>query len=120
MPRFNETVNAAAQREVERALTELFGRPVTSVAGYAMEPIEPKRGRLEGLLTSFLRIPCIHAWNKDFSRYAFTIQPSNSSPMPTRAQEPAEEIKPATNNGTVIYDKWCGFCNTHFQIQPTL
>ena len=49
----NDTVNAAAQREVERALTELFGRPVTAVTGYAMDPGDPPRGRLRGLLTSF-------------------------------------------------------------------
>jgi hypothetical protein len=45
-----QVVNAAAEREVERALTELFGTPVRPVAGYVMD--EPKRG---GGLTSMFR-----------------------------------------------------------------
>jgi hypothetical protein len=44
-------VNAAAEREVERALTELFGQPVRPVAGYVMN--ETERPTLGGLASSF-------------------------------------------------------------------
>lgn len=44
-------VNAAAEREVERALTELFGQPVRPVAGYVMN--EAERPTIGGLVSSF-------------------------------------------------------------------
>jgi hypothetical protein len=44
-------VNAAAEREVERALTELFGQPVRPVAGYVMN--EAERPTIGGMAASF-------------------------------------------------------------------
>jgi hypothetical protein len=43
----NATIRAAAAQEIESTLTELFGRPVTSVQGYAME------AKPRGLVSSF-------------------------------------------------------------------
>jgi hypothetical protein len=46
----NATIRAAAAQEVESTLTELFGRPVTSVKGYTMDGSQPAR---RSLLSSF-------------------------------------------------------------------
>jgi hypothetical protein len=69
-----EAVNAAASREVERALTELFGAPVS---GYVMNAADlPPR---KGLLQSFF------GWLSE-------LGPLMSSPtMPSQSQKPGSE-----------------------------
>ena len=70
-------VNAAAQREVERALTELFGAPVT---GYVMQADQlPQRG---GLLKSF------------FGMLSSSLQRVISMGMPSQSDnQPSEDPK---------------------------
>jgi hypothetical protein len=46
------TVNAAAEQEVERALTELFGYPVKPAAGYVMDTTQ-RPGIMGGLARNF-------------------------------------------------------------------
>ena len=80
-----ETVNAAAEREVERALTELFGAPVRPVAGYVMG--ETKGG---GWLTSFFDF-----WSK-LGRHTSspdTVSQSQQQPSPVPAPEDHHEPK---------------------------
>ena len=84
--RVNDTVNAAAQREVERALSELFGRPVTSVTGYAMDPDDPPRGRLRGLLTNF------------FDYLSSRVEHAFSPATPSQPQDsPSDQPTPTPN-----------------------
>ena len=71
-----QVVNAAAEREVERALTELFGAPVRPVSGYVMA--EPKRRGLGALLTSFF-----DSWSKRERPTSSPAMASQSQPQPS-------------------------------------
>lgn len=68
-----DTVNAAAEREIERALTELFGTPVTA---YTMQPSDDTP-QIKGLLKSFFAY-----WLRRAQQaYSFdTASPSNPQP----------------------------------------
>jgi hypothetical protein len=79
-----QTVNAAAEREVERALTELFGMPVRTVAGYVMD--EPKRG---GWLTSFFDF-----WSRLGQRTSSPDTASQSQPQPSPVPAPEDHQEP--------------------------
>lgn len=76
------TVNAAAEREVDRALSELFGHPVTR--GYILNTDESNPGRLEGLAGSF------------FGWLSRLVQSDYSPVTPSRSQE--SSLDEPTNN----------------------
>ena len=74
-------VNAAAEREVERALTELFGAPVTA---YKMDATEYTRPR--GLLQSFF--DGLYGLGQ---RVLLSGMPSSSTPSPSTKQDQEQE-----------------------------
>jgi hypothetical protein len=85
--RVTETVNAAAEREVERALTELFGAPVRPVSGYVID--EPKRGGLGRLLTSFFGLL------SKLGQFTYSpATPSQSQPQPSPVPAPEDRQEP--------------------------
>ena len=69
------TVNAAAEREVERALTELFGQPVTA---YRVDTSAEPLPRMGGLLRSFFG----YLWERAQRAYS-PATPSQSQPQPS-------------------------------------
>jgi hypothetical protein len=76
----SSVVNAAAEREVERALTELFGAPVT---GYTMNASDlPQRRTLLQSFFGMLSSQLQHAISQ--------LTPSQSEPKDSEKQEPSQ------------------------------
>lgn len=80
------TVNAAAEREVERALTELFGQPVTA---YRVDTSAEPAPRLGGLLKGFF------GYLLQRAQQAYSpVTPSPSNPQPSDNPQPNPDQNP--------------------------